>query len=104
LIRRVALWIAFATGLSLEVPAVPQAPIRDSPRPHYGAGPPSYTATDVVFQNVADNVQLAGTLTVPRGAAGAPAVLLSQGLGFEPFDRDYAVDETVPRRPWRSRP
>ena len=38
-----------------------------------------------------DNVQLAGTLTVPRGALNAPAVLLSQGLGFEPFDRDYTL-------------
>jgi hypothetical protein len=38
-----------------------------------------------------DNVQLAGTLTVPRGSAHAPAVLLSQGLGLEPFDRDYTL-------------
>ena len=70
---------------------MPQAPIRESPRPHYGAGPPPYAAIEVAFQNVADNVQLAGTLTVPREAPSAPAVLLSQGLGFEPFDRDYAV-------------
>jgi len=70
---------------------VPQAPIRDSPRPRYGAGPPPYTAIEVAFQNVADNVQLAGTLTVPRGTPNAPAVLLSEGLRFEPFDRDYPV-------------
>jgi uncharacterized protein len=70
---------------------VPQAPIRDSPRPRYGAGPPPYTAVEVAFQNAVDNVQLAGTLTVPRGALNAPAVLLSQGLGFEPFDRDYTL-------------
>jgi pimeloyl-ACP methyl ester carboxylesterase len=74
---------------------VPQAPIRDSPRPRYGAGPPPYEAIEVAFQNVADNVQLAGTLTVPRGMPNAPAVLLSQGLGSEPFDRDYGV----PRAP-----
>ena len=89
--RHVALCLAFATGLSLEVLAVPQAPIRDSPRPRYGAGPPPYAAIEVAFQNAVDNVQLAGTLTVPRGTPNAPAVLLSQGLGFEPFDRDYAV-------------
>src|SRR5262245_47523252 len=65
--------------------------MRDSPRPRYQAGPPPYAAIEVAFQNVADNVQLAGTLTVPRGAPNAPAVLLSQGLGFAPFDRDYAV-------------
>jgi alpha-beta hydrolase superfamily lysophospholipase len=70
---------------------VPQAPIRDSPRPRYGAGPPPYAAIEVAFQNAVDNVQLAGTLTVPRGALNAPAVLLSQGLGFEPFDRDYTL-------------
>jgi hypothetical protein len=70
---------------------VPQAPIRDSPRPRYGAGPPPYAAIEVAFQNVADSVQLAGTLTVPPGTPSALAVLLSQGLGFEPFDRDYAV-------------
>ena len=70
---------------------MPQAPIRDSPRPLYGAGPPPYAAIEVAFQNAADNVQLAGTLTVPRGAPNAPAVLLSQGLGFEPFDRDYTI-------------
>ena len=68
-----------------------QAPISDSPRPRYAAGPPPYSAVDVAFQNVADSVQLAGTLTVPRGTLNAPAVLLSQGLGFGPFDRDYAV-------------
>jgi len=37
------------------------------------------------------SVQLAGTLTVPRRTPNAPAVLLSQGLGFEPFDREFAV-------------
>ena len=70
---------------------MPQAPIRDSPRARYGAGPPPYAAIEVAFHNVADDVQLAGTLTVLQGTPNAPAVLLSQGLGFEPFDRDYAV-------------
>jgi pimeloyl-ACP methyl ester carboxylesterase len=70
---------------------VPQAPITESPRPRYGTGPPPYAAIEVAFQNAVDNVQLAGTLTVPRGALNAPAVLLSQGLGFKPFDRDYPL-------------
>jgi uncharacterized protein len=89
--RHVALCLVFATSLSLEVLAVPQALISDSPRPRYGAGPPPYTAVEVAFQNTTDDVQLAGTLTVPREALSAPAVLLSQGLGLEPFDRDYAL-------------
>jgi len=83
--------LAVAIALSLEVLAMPQAPISDSPRPRYGAGPPPYAAIEVAFKNVADNIQLAGTLTVPRGSSKAPAVLLSQGLGLAPFDRDYAV-------------
>jgi uncharacterized protein len=75
--RDVALCLAFATGLSLEVLALAQAP--------------PYEAIEVEFKNSADNVQLAGTLTVPRGTPNAPAVLLSQGLGLQPFDRDYTL-------------
>src|SRR5947207_265063 len=88
---RVALFVALAAGLSLEVLALPQVLLKESPRPRYEAGPPPYTAVEVAFQNAVDNVQLAGTLTVPRGALNAPAVLLSQGVGFEPFDRDYTL-------------
>ena len=68
---------------------MPQAPIRDSPRARYAAGPPPYASIEVAFRNAVDDVQIAGTLTVPQGASSAPAVLLSQGLGLEPFDRDY---------------
>lgn len=89
--RRVALCLVFTFGLSLELLAVPQTPIKDSPRPRYGSGPPPYAAIEVAFQNAVDNIQLAGALTVPRGARNAPAVLLSQGLGLEPFDRDYTL-------------
>jgi pimeloyl-ACP methyl ester carboxylesterase len=74
-----------------------QAPLKDAPRAIYGAGPPTYAAIEVAFQNAGDGVQLAGTLTVPSRAANAPAVLLSQGLGLEPFDRDY----TLPGAPVR---
>jgi alpha-beta hydrolase superfamily lysophospholipase len=70
---------------------MPQAPIKESPRPRYASGPPAYEAIEVTFENAADGVHRTGTLTVPHGAVQAPAVLLSQGLGFEPFDRDYPV-------------
>jgi hypothetical protein len=73
---------------------MPQGPIRDSPRARYGSGPASYEAIEVAFENPADGVHLAGTLTVPYGAVQAPAVVLSQGLGSEPHDRDYAVPTT----------
>ncbi len=72
-----------------------QAPNRETPRPRYDVRPASYVVTEVAFLNAVDNVQLAGTLTVPRGVLNARAVILSQGLGLEPFDRDYAV----PMRP-----
>ena len=77
---------------------MPQAPIKESPRPVYGAGPPPYAAIEVAFQNAADGVQLAGTLTVPRGTPNAPAVLLNQGLGLEPFDRDYTLPSAPARK------
>jgi len=83
--------VAIAGGLTLEVLALPQESIKGSPRPRYLPGPSPYDSIEVAFENPADGVHLAGTLTVPRGTPNAPAVLLSQGLGFEPFDRDYAV-------------
>jgi uncharacterized protein len=93
--RHLSLCLAIATGLSLEVLAMPQVPIKESPRAVYGAPPPPYASIEVAFQNAAAGIQLAGTLTIPRDALNAPAVLLSQGLGIEPFDRDY----TLPGRP-----
>lgn len=84
-----------ATGLSPEFLALSQTPSSESPRALYAAGSPTYATTEVAFQNAADNIQLAGTLTLPRGALNAPAVLLSPGLGVAPFDRDY----TLPGRP-----
>jgi pimeloyl-ACP methyl ester carboxylesterase len=88
---RVALPVALATALSLEVLAVGQGAIKESPRARYGSGPAPYEAIEVAFENPADRVHLAGTLTVPHDAVQAPAVMLSQGLGSEPYDRDYAV-------------
>jgi len=79
---------AWCSSLAL---AVPQGPIKESPRARHGPGPAPYDAIEVAFENPADGVHVAGTLTVPHGVVQAPAVILSQGLGFEPFDRDYAV-------------
>ena len=88
---RVALCVALVTALSLEVLAVGQGAIQESPRARYGSGPAPYEAIEVAFENPADGVHLAGILTVPHGAVQAAAVVLSQGLGSEPYDRDYAV-------------
>ena len=93
----VALYIAIATGLSLEIRAMPQDPIKDLAPQLREAGAQPYAIIEVAFQNAVDNVQLAGTLTVPREEPNAPAVLLVQGLGLAPFDRDY----TLPGAPTR---
>jgi hypothetical protein len=63
--------LTFVSGLSLTALAAPQEPIKESPRPRYGSGPPPYEAIEVAFENIADGVHLAGTLTVPHGAVQA---------------------------------
>jgi pimeloyl-ACP methyl ester carboxylesterase len=83
--------MVLVTFVSLEGLAVPQGPIKESPRARSGSGPARYDAIEVAFENPSDSVHLAGTLTVPHGVVQAPAVMLSQGVGFGPFDRDYAV-------------
>lgn len=84
-----ALCLACAVALSWESLAVTQTAARSSPGSPHVPGTPPYTAIEVAFKNAADNVELAGTLTIPNGPAKAPAVLLGQRLGLEPFDRDY---------------
>jgi uncharacterized protein len=93
-----ALCLLVAIGLSVNAVAVPQVVGRDTPSPQDAAGPLPYVAVEVAFQNVTDNVQISGTLTVPKGALNAPAVLLSQGLGLAPFDRDYTLPGTPARK------
>src|SRR4030095_10441959 len=54
--RRVVLSAAIATALSLEVLAVPHAPITE-PRARLGSGPQPYEAIEVTFQNISDDIQ-----------------------------------------------
>ena len=58
-------------------------------RPQDPKEPLSYDARDVTFPGGADDVSLAGTLTVPRGKGPFPAVALLTGSG--PQDRDEAL-------------
>ena len=59
-------------------------------RPQEPSGTLPYESIDVSFpSSVDDDVQLAGTLTIPRGARSAPAVVLITGSGAQ--DRDEAV-------------
>ncbi len=68
--------------------AVPDAaapPVRSqTPKPPF-----PYEAEDVTFENAADGVTLAGTLTLPEGEGPHPAAVLISGSG--PQDRDEAL-------------
>ena len=59
-------------------------------RPQHPKKPYPYRAEDVAFENpAADNVKLAGTLTLPKGNGPFPAVVLVTGSG--PQDRDETL-------------
>jgi pimeloyl-ACP methyl ester carboxylesterase len=58
-------------------------------RPQKPVAPFPYEAEDVTFDNVADDVTLAGTLTIPKGGDSFPAVVLISGSG--PQDRDESL-------------
>lgn len=49
----------------------------------------NYRQEEVTFKNVASNITLAGTLTMPQAAGPFPAVVLISGMG--PSDRDSTV-------------
>lgn len=58
-------------------------------RPQESKGALPYEEEEVTYSNLVANVTLAGTLTLPRSAKPAPAVLLIAGSG--PIDRDETV-------------
>ena len=58
-------------------------------RPQVPTAPFPYSETEVTFTNRADDVTLAGTLTLPAGEGPFPAVALISGSG--PQDRDETV-------------
>lgn len=58
-------------------------------RPQEPKKPYPYSEEEVVFDNKADALQLAGTLTLPKGAGSFPAVVLITGSG--PQDRDETL-------------
>lgn len=59
------------------------------PRPQEPKPPLPYRSEDVSFENTADNVRLAGTLTLPQGSGPFPAVALISGSG--PQDRNETL-------------
>ncbi len=58
-------------------------------RPQEPKKPYPYDEEEIVFENVAANLKLAGTLTVPRGNGPHPGVVLITGSGAQ--DRDEAI-------------
>ena len=58
-------------------------------RPQIPKGPIPYESSDVTFENPGDKLNLAGTLTTPRGAGPFPAAILISGSG--PQDRDESI-------------
>lgn len=63
-------------------------------RPQDPQKPYPYAEEEVSYLNAKDNVKLAGTLTLPRGAGKFPAVILITGSGGQ--DRDSTVAEHRP--------
>ncbi len=63
-------------------------------RPQRPVGPFPYDAEEVRFENAADSVTLAGTLTIPRTPGRHPVVVLISGSG--PQDRDETIMEHKP--------
>jgi pimeloyl-ACP methyl ester carboxylesterase len=63
-------------------------------RPQNPSPPYPYREGTVSFSNASANVQLAGTLTLPKGTGPFPAVILIAGSG--PHDRDETVEGHKP--------
>ncbi len=63
-------------------------------RPQYPKKPYPYNSEEVIIDNIKANVQLAGTITYPKGSGPFPAVLLINGSG--PQDRDETIYDHKP--------
>jgi pimeloyl-ACP methyl ester carboxylesterase len=81
---------ATATPLALHRGAEPAAvaAVR-KPHPQEPTKPYPYRSEDVGYENAAEHVHLAGTLTLPEGAGPFPAVVLITGSGAQ--DRDETI-------------
>jgi pimeloyl-ACP methyl ester carboxylesterase len=82
-------WSQGGGSLPLLLKRVKQTELQPPRRPQLPVKPYPYHEEDVVIENAAANVKLAGTLTVPQGPGPFPAVLLITGSG--PQDRDESL-------------
>lgn len=76
-------------SMPLLLERVDTPPIRTSRRPQEPKRPYPYREEEVVFENRAEKVRLAGTLTLPKEHGPHPAALLVSGSG--PNDRDQLI-------------
>ncbi len=86
-------------GVSLDLTLTPEKTIKEEVakapnRPQIPKAPFPYRIEDVTFQNSADGVQLAGTLTIPVSERPCPAVVMISGSG--PQDRDETLLDHKP--------
>ena len=80
-------WAQGGQSFSLDMTRVDEVPVVN--RPQEPDLPYPYEAEEVYFPNQEANIELAGTLTMPRGPGPHPAVVLISGSG--PQDRDETL-------------
>jgi dienelactone hydrolase len=82
-------WTQFGKPLPLSLKRVKSASELELRRPQNPVKPYPYKEEEVTYKNPAANIELAATLTIPRGKGPFPAVLLISGSG--PHDRDESL-------------
>jgi len=91
-------WKQGGASLPLELEKVaadaPAAVLPEKRRPQTPMPPFPYEVREAAVRNAIDGVDLAGTLTLPRGAGPWPAVVLVSGSG--PQDRDETIMDHKP--------
>lgn len=87
--------VILATALIFLVLFLKKALFVGAPKPQEPSFPLPYYAEDVTFQNIEDDISLAGTLTLPAKDGVYPAVILISGSG--PQNRD---EELMGHRPF----
>jgi uncharacterized protein len=88
----------FIQGIPLELNFKRVAELPRPSRPQEPKGTPPYAVEDVTFAGGAPEMTLAGTLTMPKGATGLPAVILISGSG--PQNRDEELFAHKPFLIW----
>ncbi len=77
------------SGMSLPLDLEKTDKVEEVKRPQTPVGPFPYKIEEVVFRNEKDNINLAGTLTIPDKPGNYPVVIMVTGSG--PQDRDESL-------------